>query len=91
MLSWVSLITLEQLNILIDRDGHARLSVVEFSSIFRQVSPTGQGSGYDVTRATLENCERPNSITQEVDVFAFGAVVFEVRSYAALRHGSSNV
>ena len=54
--------------------------------MFCEVNPTGQGNG---TWATLENLERPNTVTRESDVFAFGMVMMEVRACTALRRWSA--
>ena len=48
--------------------------------MFREVNYIAQGNGCGAARAALENLERADTITREVDVFAFGMLVMEVRS-----------
>jgi len=65
-------------SILVDHNGHARLTDFGFPSIVPGVNPVTQEKGYTAARTAPEILEGAYAITQEADVFAFGMVVIEV-------------
>ena len=75
---WASSVTFCQLNVLVDHDGHARLTNFEFTSIVRWVNPATSANEYTAAWAAPEILEGGDGITREADVFAFGMVVVEV-------------
>ena len=78
--------TLGQLNILVDREGHARLTNFKFTPIVPGMSSARQGTGRTAALAAPEILQGTDMITREVDVFAFGMVLIEVgaRSWSHL-------
>ena len=76
-------ITLVQLNVFVDRDGHARLTDFEFSSIVRGMSSVTQESRHTAPVAS-QILEGTKTFMREADVFAFSTVVTEVCPHASL-------
>ena len=80
-LLWIvstSPITFGQSGILVDHDGHARLTDFEFVPIVHGMNSATQVKEYTVAWAAPEILEGTNTTTREADVFAFGMVVIEV-------------
>jgi len=67
-----------QPSILVDHDGHARLTDFEFASIIRGMNSATQVNGYAAAWTAPEILEGTDAITREADVFAFGMAVIEV-------------
>ena len=69
-----------QPNILVDRNGHARLTDFGLASVVRGLTsaPVTKVQGYTERWAAPEVLLNGDRITQEADVFAFGMVVVEV-------------
>ena len=63
---------------------------LDFSSAAREMNPVIQENGYITAWAAPEVLEGNKTITQEMEVFAFGMVVIEVGS-RALPHLMSEV
>ena len=70
--------TFGQPSILVDHDGHARLTDFEFASIVRGMNSATQVNGYTAAWTAPEILEGTDAITREADVFAFGMAVIEV-------------
>ena len=81
---WTPLITVGKLNILVDYDGHARLTDFGVSSVVCGMGSAAQVNGHTTVRTAPEILEGAGTITQEADVFAFGVVVIEVGPYPLL-------
>ena len=77
-------ITLVQLNVFVDGDGHARLTDFEFASIVRGMSSITWQEDGDVTQPAPQIPEGTDAFTRESDVFAFSTVTIEVCPRALL-------
>lgn len=77
-----ALITLGQPNILVDHNGHARLTDFGLALIVRGMHSAlvTQTKGYTAAWAAPEILEGADKIAREADMFAFGMVVIEVGS-----------
>ena len=88
-----ALTTLDQPNILVNKNGRALLADFGLASIvygMNSVHAT-KSQGYTVRWAAPEILQRADKITREADIFAFGMVVIEVGLRALVADSSPDI
>ena len=80
MLFQVALTIIGQPNILVDHNGHARLTDFGLASVVRGLNSVHvtRVKGYTEAWAAPEVLEKGDKATPEADIFAFGMVIIEV-------------